>query len=254
MDPKTKVLCISASQRKGGHTEFLAKIATEAAQSVDGVEAEFVNLVDKKVQRCLVCHDKEGRRGCKAVYDSTSLNKCPLKGDDVGEIMKKVADADGIIMASPVYWGNVSGLLKDFMDRSGGLKLRRYWLRDKVGGALTVAAHRNGGQEFTILAIETFFRIHGMIIVTDGPPNEEEYEEIKGITYESPSSDKVSIAWGRSHFAGAFADPFYGAIKKDSLGIAIAKGLGRHVAEVSKWIKAAKPVLERKTYSYEAEK
>jgi len=139
------------------------------------------------------------------------------------------------------------------MDRTGGLKVRKYWLRDKVGGAMAVAAHRNGGQEFTVLAIETFFRIHGMIIVTDGPPNDEEYEEIKGITYESPSSHNVSIAWGRSHFAGAFADPHYGTIEKDSLGIAIAKGLGRHVAEVAKWIKVARPPFERKVYAYEAE-
>ncbi len=92
-----------------------------------------------------------------------------------------------------------------------------------------------------------------MIIVTDGAPNEQEYQEISGITYDSPSANKVSIAWGRSHFAGAFADPFYGAIEKDQLGIAIAKGLGRHVAEVAKWIKASKPVLKRKSYSYEAE-
>jgi multimeric flavodoxin WrbA len=252
MNAKTNILCIAGSHRKGGHSEFLAKVATEAAKKVDGVEAEFINLLEKKVKRCLVCVDKEGRSGCK-IYDLDSLSKCPLK-DDVGQIIKKCAEADGIIIVSPVYFGNVSGLLKDFMDRTSGLKVRKYWLRDKVGGALAVAAHRNGGQELTVLAIEAFFRIHGMIIVTDGAPTEEEYQEISNITYECPSSNRVSIAWGRSHFAGAFADPHYGAIEKDELGIAIAKGLGRRVAEVAKWIKNARPPFERKTYLFDTEK
>ncbi len=250
MGTETKILCIAASHRKRGHTEYLARVAAEAAEKVDGVKTDFVNLIEKKVKRCLACHDREGRRACK-IIDLNSLDKCPVK-DDVGEILLKMVEADGMIIVSPVYWGNVTGILKDLMDRTGGIKVRKYWLRDKVGGAMAVAAHRHGGQEFTVLAIEIFFRIHGMIIVTDGPPTDEEYEELKDITYDSSSSNTVSVAWGRSHFAGAFASPHYGAIEKDQLGIAIAKGLGRHVAQVAKWVKASKPPLEMKAYPYEA--
>jgi len=76
-------------------------------------------------------------------------NPCAIK-DDMADLLLKLENADGIIIGTPVYYCNVSGLLKNFMDRCNTLKFRRYRLSDKVGGALSVAAHQHGGIETAI--------------------------------------------------------------------------------------------------------
>lgn len=240
---KVEILGIVGSPRKKGHTAFMVKQALEAAREVEGVETEIIYLIDKKIGPCRSCSDENGQLTC------ATRPRCIQDDDMTNEIYGKLLAADGIIIGSPVYWCNVSSYVKTFMDRTIWIKMRKLWLRDKVGGALTVAAHRHGGQEVAIEAIENFFRIHGMIIVGDGAPNSKEYEEFENVTYGSPSSDAVPAIWGRAHFAGGWADPYYGEIKKDVMAIINAKGLGRHVAEVAKWVKAFRPKLELKAYS-----
>jgi len=250
-DLKVKILGLCGSQRRRGHTEFMVKESLRGAQKVKGVETELINLATKSVKPCLVqvCQDKKGWRHCRITATSGKLDvsKCPIDDDMRNELTEKLLEADGMIIGSPVYWGNVTGLLKTFMDRTSGLKVNKLWLRDKVGGALSVAAQRHGGQEFTILAIENWFRIQGMIIVPDGAPTEEEIKEFGKFTYDSPSCNS-SVVWARAHFCAGWADPDHGAIEKDALAIVNSRGLGRHVAEVSKWVKAGRPKIELKEY------
>jgi multimeric flavodoxin WrbA len=120
-------------------------------------------------------------------------------------------------------------------------------MRDKVGGAFSIAAHRYGGQEFTIAAIENYFRFHGMVIVPDGAPTEADFERL-GQTL-APGSHQ-SVIWDRTHFCASAADPTRGAVEDDVIGRSNVRALGERVALVAKLIKAGRLPFEKKIYPH----
>jgi len=57
-------------------------------------------------------------RGCQACYAcKTKLDRCALK-DDLSEVLAAVSEADAVVLASPVYYGDITSQLKGFIDRS----------------------------------------------------------------------------------------------------------------------------------------
>ena len=114
-----KILAINGSHRgDSGHTRFLLDLLGEgihAALTPDpspfgrGGNYEIVSLAKHKINRCLACgkcHGQEHHLQC--VYQEK---------DDVAEILAKIAAADLVIYATPVYVFGISGLLKTFLDR-----------------------------------------------------------------------------------------------------------------------------------------
>ncbi len=90
--------------------------------------------------------------------------------------MEEIIDAmlwcDGLILASPVYFGMVSGQLKTMMDRFVCTRANYgtdFPMSGKMGGAIACANSRNGGQETTLQNIQTFLLQMNMLIVSDGP-------------------------------------------------------------------------------------
>jgi multimeric flavodoxin WrbA len=78
-------------------------------------------------------------------------------------------EAQGIIFASPVYNGGVSSQTKAIMDRMrAAVAADKNYFRDKVGMGIAVGGDRNGGQEFALMQIHTFYIIQGMIPVGGG--------------------------------------------------------------------------------------
>lgn len=107
-----KVLIISGSPRKG-NTDF-------ALDSVfDGVkyEKEIIFLRDKKIGHCI---------GCLSCHEKP---ECVIE-DDMTEIREKMVEADVLIIGTPNYFDNVSGLLKNFADRTHPL-YKAELLKDK---------------------------------------------------------------------------------------------------------------------------
>jgi NAD(P)H-dependent FMN reductase len=99
-----KVLAIVASGNRNGNVSKLCKKITEGAQSA-GNEVEIINLYDYKVNPCTGC------LGC------TRTRKCVQK-DDFEALFNKEKEADYIIIGSPIYGHSVTGILKNFIDRS----------------------------------------------------------------------------------------------------------------------------------------
>jgi multimeric flavodoxin WrbA len=98
------VIAVSDSPRKGNTEWMLNKLLEILAQS--GVEVELILLRKKEIKRCtgcLTCEDREGF--------------CKLK-DDMQEIYPKLLATNAIILGSPVYFEMISGLLKNFIDRT----------------------------------------------------------------------------------------------------------------------------------------
>lgn len=150
-----KIIGIVGSPRKDGNTEFMVKTALDEINK-HGIETELITLHDKNISYCTGC-DK-----CK------STNQCIIN-DDMQELTRKVQDADGIIMSSPVYFGDMTGLAKTFIDRLRPLR-NIHAFKYKVCGAISTGGFRNGGQESTIDSIHDFFLIQGGIIVGDDRP------------------------------------------------------------------------------------
>ena len=190
-----KVIGIIGSPRKNGNTAYLVEKALEAAEE-SGAQIESLFLGNKKMEPCNACDI------CKLT------GECP-KDDDINEILSKLQEAHGIIIGSPVYFGNVTSQLKILMDRSRPLRAD-FKLKDKVGGAITIGASRNGGQETACSAIHNFLLIQDAVIVGDGAP--------------------------LAHYGGAGAAGAAGDAQKDDYGIQTSQNLGIRITELAKKI------------------
>jgi multimeric flavodoxin WrbA len=87
----------------------------------------------------------------------------------VQKLYALLAEAQGIIFASPVYNGGVSSQTKAVMDRMRAVVAEdKNFFRDKIGMGIAVGGDRNGGQEFALMQIHAFYIIQGMIPVGGG--------------------------------------------------------------------------------------
>ena len=122
-----KLLGIIGSPRKDGNTEFIIKEVLKAGEQ-EGAEIEMISLVDYNLKPC---------NACRACFETKN---CVIK-DDAEKLFKKMTEADGIIIGSPVYFGNISAQTKIFIDRIGYLNIARERkpFRNKIGGAVAVA-------------------------------------------------------------------------------------------------------------------
>ena len=102
---KLKILALFGSPRKKGNTTVLANQIILGAES-KGAKVETVYLNDLSIKPCQGCYacQVEGSKGCAVE-------------DDMQDIYSKVAEADALIIASPVYWFTMSAQTKIFMDR-----------------------------------------------------------------------------------------------------------------------------------------
>ena len=143
-----KVLILNGSPRPKGNT------ATALAEMVkvfeaEGVDAEVVQIGNKNVRGCIACgscHEKG-----KCVFD-----------DVVNELAPKFEEADGLVVASPVYYASANATLIACLDRlfySTGFDKTM-----KVGASVVVA--RRGGLTATFDELNKYFTISGMPVAS----------------------------------------------------------------------------------------
>lgn len=100
-----KIVTLLGSPRRGSNS---AKIASRFLETAAGLGAKT---------RSFVLNDLI-YRGCQGCYAcKTSLEHCVLK-DDLAEVLAAVAEADLVVMATPVYYGDITSQIKAFMDRT----------------------------------------------------------------------------------------------------------------------------------------
>ena len=92
--------------------------------------------------------------------------ECPIE-DDMSSISEALQKAHGIIIATPVYFGNMSAQAKALIDRTLPMRRNGMRLKDKVIGCIAIGASRNGGQELVVQSLHNAFLIHECIIVSD---------------------------------------------------------------------------------------
>lgn len=122
-----KVVIINGSYRKSGITASALHLI-EAGLKENGVETAFHDLGEISMSHCT---------GCCSCYKT---GHCFMK-DDAERISEQIAEADGLVLGTPTYASNVSGLMKDFIDR--GHFVIEQLLRDKA--CVTIATGENYG-------------------------------------------------------------------------------------------------------------
>ena len=143
-----KVLLINGSPKANGNT---AAALAEMKQIFDqeGIGAEIVQVGHLNVRGCIACG------GCykagKCVFD-----------DVVNELSAKLEEADGLVVASPVYYASANGTLTAVLDRL--FYSSRFDKRMKVGASVAVA--RRGGCSATFDQLNKYFTISGMPVAS----------------------------------------------------------------------------------------
>ncbi len=194
-----KVVAFNGSPRQGGNNELCLKVI-EKELNAQGIELEVIQ-VGNKVKGCMACYH------CL----NTGSGHCVQK-DEVNEWIDKMVEADGIILASPVYYGGIAGGFKCFLDRAfltAGNKLHH-----KVGAAL-VTLRRSGGLE-TYQQLNAYMNTMEMVLAT-------------------------SDYWQAVHGAEK------GEVEQDTEGMEVMAKLGRNMAWIMRVIENSKGVIDPPT-------
>ena len=97
------VLGIVGSYRKNGNTDILVKKVLEGVES-ENIKTDYIFLNDYNINDCIGCE------GCKNSY------QCIIN-DDMKSIYPLIEKADAIVLGSPTYFYNVTGKVKNFLNR-----------------------------------------------------------------------------------------------------------------------------------------
>ena len=190
-----KVIAFNGSARKDGNTAILINQVFSELEKQD-IETEMIQFSGQKIRGCIACYK------CFENKDQ----RCNLKDDIVNNCIEKMLQADGIILASPTYFADVSSELKALIDRAGLVaKANSDMFKRKVGAA--IVAVRRGGSIHAYDSINHFFLISQMII---------------------PGSSYWNMGFGLEK----------GDAKKDEEGLQTMATLGRNMAWLLKKIQA----------------
>ena len=143
-----KVLIINGSPRVDGNTSIAVNEMVKIFDK-EGVEAEVMQIGTKDVRGCIACNSC-GEKG-KCVFD-----------DVVNEIAPKFEAADGLVLASPVYYASANATLIACLDRL--FYSTHFDKTMKVGASVVVA--RRGGLSATFDELNKYFTISGMPVAS----------------------------------------------------------------------------------------
>ncbi len=147
-----KVVAFNGSSRANGNTAILINHVFDELHK-EHIETELVQLAGNKIQGCTAC----GK--CFSMMN----RKCIISSDIVNDCIEKMVEADGIILASPTYFSDVTSEMKALIDRAGmTAKANNDMFRRKVGASI-VAVRRAGGIH-VFNTLNHFFFILQMIV------------------------------------------------------------------------------------------
>jgi multimeric flavodoxin WrbA len=180
-----KVILISGSPKPNGNTALLMQQCSKVIEE-RGVEAEIVSFAGMKIESCIAC-GKCAKTG-----------ECGLD-DGLNEIIGKIRAAEGLIVATPVYFGTARGDVMCALQRIGYVsRSSGNFLAGKVGGPVAVA--RRAGQTLTLQEMLMFFLVNDMIV-----PGSSYWNVVFGRLPGEALKDEEGVATVR-HFAANVAD------------------------------------------------
>jgi multimeric flavodoxin WrbA len=195
-DGPIKILGIGCSPREESTTATSLQVCLDAAKEVapDRIEVELIKLAGMRINGSL----------------AAGVPLAPGEVDDFPKLVPTLSDpaVAGIIIGSPVYFGNMSSLCKAFLERLMVFRKDEFALSNTVAGVLAVGGARNGGQELTIQSIQTALYCQEMIVVGESRPS----------AHAGP---------------GVWSNRELESITDDEVGMTATRNLGRRVAQVA---------------------
>ena len=165
-----KVLLINGSPRPRGCTYTALNEVAKTLEQED-IETEIIQVGQKDIRGCIGCRQCKTNGQC--VFD-----------DEVNVVSKKLAESDGIVIGSPVYYASANGTLISFLDRLFYSTLADKTM--KVGAAVVSA--RRAGTTATFDELNKYFTISQMPIVSSqywnmvhGNTPEEVQQDLEGL-------------------------------------------------------------------------
>jgi multimeric flavodoxin WrbA len=185
------------------NSEILAAAAMRGAY-LEGADIDYFPLV-------VLFHHKEAsvldlrfRLSKESAVDELAyVDTLTIVKEKLDELHTKIAKADGVILSTPVYFGDRSSVANKFLQ----VTARNNLLQNKIFGVVSVGAKRNGGQETCNIYSMIESLNQGALVVGNGPPN--------------------------SQYGGTAVGENQGHVLKDESGIDTAFGVGMKVAHVS---------------------
>lgn len=196
-----KVIGFNGSARKDGNTSALIQKVFEPLEA-EGIQTKQVNLGAKAVNGCLACmkcHEKQD-------------GHCIQTKDPLNDWLDEMKAADGIILGTPVYFADISGQLKCFMDRTGMVAIANGNMFKRKAAAAVVAVRRAGAVS-AFHSVNAYFTIAEMIVV---------------------GSSYWNIGFGMDK----------GDVAQDGEGLQTMRNLGQNMAWLIKSIEAAKDKVQ----------
>jgi len=192
-----KILGISCSPRKGQSSYKALKVAMDACVEHESkIKTEIIDLGGKSILPCKACG-----------HCAKEL-KCSID-DDFNALISTLEDSEvaGMIIATPVYFGSMTGHCKAFLERCVMFRRNGWKFRNRVGAVIAVGGVRNGGQELTIQGVQSALFCQDMVCVSDGSPT--------------------------AHFGATLHSNSKTGINEDEFGLITTKNTGKRVAELA---------------------
>lgn len=184
---KILVVGINGSPHKKGTTVSVLNKFLRFAKK-HGAEIQLINLVDYNIKHCL---------GCYSVDPKLCKYPCMQK-DDFRKIAPLLLKADVLAFATPIYWFNMSGIMKDLIDRLCCMAAGGYLLDGKIGVFFACSKENEGGRATASLTMASALNHLGLFIPPYGilfyPGREEVVRNGKTIWYDWLSEDSEKIA------------------------------------------------------------
>ena len=147
-----KVIAVNGSSNPKGNTAIAIDVIAEAL-AAKGISTDRIEVGQEPLRGCVACGGCRKNLNRRCVFDDDLVNPC----------LEAMIAADGIVLASPVYFAGITGPLKSLLDRAyfvaganGGL------FRHKIGAA--AVAVRRAGSATALDQLLKFFGISGMTV------------------------------------------------------------------------------------------
>ncbi len=187
-----------------GHVYRLAEAIAAGAREVPGTEVELLQVAETLPREVL---EKMGAVDAKAAFAHVPVAD-----------PKKLAEADAILFGSGTRFGSATAQMQAFFDATGG-----HWnsgaLVGKAGGVFTSSASQHGGQETTLISMQTFLFHQGMVVV--------------GVPYAAQELLNMKEITGGTPYGATTITDAQGQRLPSENELAIARFQGRHTAQIA---------------------
>lgn len=187
-----------------GHIYQLAEAEAAGAREVPGTEVELLQVAETLPESVL---QKMG-----AVDAKKAFAHVPIADP------KKLGEADGLLFGSGTRYGSATAQMQAFFDATGSL-----WasgaLVGKAGGVFTSTGTQHGGQETTLISMQTFLFHQGMVVV--------------GVPYAAKELSFVGEISGGSPYGAGTITGGEGERQPNANELALARYQGRHLAQIA---------------------